>query len=387
MLKPLTTIGYFLIAFLAIGIANANDLSDKQEKLDKLRSKITAVQQKINRQQSKKGGVESQIKALDKQVASLSKKIKTLNSESAKYDQQLLQLKHQLEAAKSNIGTHQENLMKQLRAAYVMGKQPKLKVLLNQEDPSAISRMQIYFRYVNLAQNEVISKAQVFADQLLSVQREILRATKGLFSTRARLLSEHKKLDQARIKRKQTIAALTKSIKKERSSLTHMKADRQALEALIKQLDNILADIPDSLGEKQPFKKLKGKLIQPVSGKNIIKFGTRKAYNNLRWNGILIDAKEGTQVHAVSHGQVIFASWMRGFGYLVILDHGGGYLSLYGYNQLISKDVGDWVVPGDVIALVGGSGGQNKSGLYFEIRYRGKPVNPARWITKYRGSR
>lgn len=387
MLKPLTAIGYFLITFLAMGIANANDLSDKQEKLGQLRSKITAIQQKINQQQSKKGGVESEIKTLDSQIANLSKKIKMFNAESAKYDRQLLQLKHQLDAAKSNIGAHRENLMNQLRATYVMGKQPKLKVLLNQEDPSAIGRMQVYFRYVNLAQNEVLSKAQVFADQLLSVQREILRATKGLFSARARLLSEQKKLDQTRIKRKQIIAALTKSINKGRSSLTRMQADRQALEELIKQLGNVLADIPDSLGEKKPFKNLKGKLIQPVIGKKIIKFGARKPLSNLRWNGILIDAKEGAQVHAISHGQVIFASWMRGFGYLVILDHGGGYLSLYGYNQLISKDVGDWVVPGDVIALVGGSGGQNKSGLYFGIRYKGKPVNPARWITKYRGSR
>jgi len=158
-----------------------------------------------------------------------------------------------------------------------------------------------------------------------------------------------------------------------------MLSDRQQLEDLLSSVEEAIADL-DLPEATTPIKQLKGKLPWPTQGEIVRNFGSRDTSSGSRWKGVLIRAKEGNEVHAIHYGHVVFADWLRGFGLLLIIDHGNGYMSLYGHNQSIYKQTGDWVASNEVVSSVGNSGGRDNTGLYFEIRRNGKPQNPKSWI-------
>ena len=147
-------------------------------------------------------------------------------------------------------------------------------------------------------------------------------------------------------------------------------------------LGELLADIPLGPSDSRPFKQQKGKLPWPASGAFLASYGEPRKQGGLKWNGVLISSKHGTPVRAISHGRIAFADWLQGFGFITIIDHGEGYMSLYGHNETLVKQAGDWVNAGEVIATSGDSGGQPMPGVYFEIRSRGKPVNPGNWCSR-----
>ena len=161
-----------------------------------------------------------------------------------------------------------------------------------------------------------------------------------------------------------------------------MQSNRSRVEDLLMSLGELLADIPAEAENQKPFGKLRGKLPWPVKGKFRANFGTSRKQGDLKWNGVIINADYDTRVRAVTHGRVAFADWLQGYGFITIIDHNDGYMSLYGYTQELYKQVGDWVEASEVIATVGDSGGQLESGLYFEIRKQGKPVNPEKWCSR-----
>lgn len=172
-----------------------------------------------------------------------------------------------------------------------------------------------------------------------------------------------------------------------KKQLRRWETDEKALVKLLIQLQQTLENMPMGEGTRKNFAQQKGKLPWPTKGKLVIRYGSSRQVGNLKWQGIMIRASQGQNIKAVSHGRVAFADWLRGFGLLIILDHGDGFMSLYGHNQSLLKETGDWVDPGEPISTAGDSGGQSKTGLYFEIRKNGKPVNPMRWCRKQRGTR
>ncbi len=172
---------------------------------------------------------------------------------------------------------------------------------------------------------------------------------------------------------------LSNKIKNQENTLSSLENSRGRIENLLKSLGELLADIPSNPSVKQPFVAQKGKLPWPATGSFLSKFGQSKNQGDLKWNGVLIKADFGAPIKVVSHGRVAFSDWLQGFGFITIIDHGDGYMSLYGNSESLLKQTGDWVSAGDVIATAGDSGGQPQSGVYFEIRSRGKPVNPAKW--------
>ena len=207
--------------------------------------------------------------------------------------------------------------------------------------------------------------------QALVKQNELLKSQK----------EKTRKRQKQRQQRKKLLAELSDKIKNQENTLSSLENSRSRIENLLKSLGELLADIPTSPSEKEPFVSRKGKLPWPVKGPFIGKFGQPKNYGDLKWNGVLIKAELGTPVRVVSHGRVAFSDWLQGFGFITIIDHGDGYMSLYGHNESLFKQTGDWVKAGEVIATAGDSGGQPRSGVYFEIRSRGKPVNPSRWCS------
>ena len=375
----------FAMVWFAVA-AGADERADAERQLEQLRAKALKIQKQISAQQTEKNEVERALKKLDEQVAGLGRKMAALNQDIKQYNTELGRLGGEKKRVMAQLEGSQEVLYEQIRTAYRMGQQPQLKMLLNQESPTLVSRMAVYFRYVSQAQSQVITQAQSLVDQLGSVEHELSTAAEGLKVAKVQLLAEQSELGQLRQQREQVIETLVQSIQQDQSALSRAQQDQRVLEKLLSELSSVLEDVPELSQESRPFKTLKGKLIRPVKGRVSVAFGSSKNRSGLRWNGILIDAPAGTEVQAISHGQVVFAEWLRGYGYLIILDHGQEYLSLYGYNQSLEREVGDWVLPGETIALTGSSGGQKKTGLYFELRHKGKPMSPLAWITKNKGS-
>ena len=186
--------------------------------------------------------------------------------------------------------------------------------------------------------------------------------------------------------RRELVAKLTAELQDQGRQLARLQSDERELNALIKGLEQALADIPVEHPQQMQFAALRGRLPWPASGRIVSRFGTPRL-GGLFWDGVMISAPEGREVRAVHHGRVAFADWLRGLGLLMIVDHGDGYMTLYGHNQSLFKEVGDWVEADEAIALVGSSGGRERAGVYFGVRFKGRPVDPAKWCRRMAGSK
>jgi septal ring factor EnvC (AmiA/AmiB activator) len=239
--------------------------------------------------------------------------------------------------------------------------------------------MLVYFSYFSRARQAKIESMRDTLLQLETLQAEIQEKTRSLTA----LLEEQRQQDELfkaqKQRREQVLARLDKQLNSQGGELKRLQSDEKQLQSLVYSLQELLSDIPADASQQKPFKALKGQLHWPARGHLARRFGSRRGDSGLKWQGVLIEAPEGGGVRAVSQGRVAFADWMRGFGLLLIIDHGDGYMSLYGQNQALYKEVGEWVASGEVVATLGASGGQTEAGLYFEIRHNGQPVNPLRW--------
>lgn len=305
---------------------------------------------------------------------SLEKEVQTIQQQETKLKRDLKQLNKQL-------NRQQTALSEQMRSAYSMGHQQRLKMLLNQQSPEQAGRMQEYFNYFNRARTQQI---EAFA-KTIKREKQTEAALQQTLITQNSLLQTQKvkkrKRQKQRSQRKNLLTELSDKIKNQENTLSSLEDSRGRIENLLKSLGELLADIPTSPSENRPFPAQKGKLPWPTKGIFLNKFGHSKARGDLKWNGVLIKADFGTPVHVISHGRVAFSDWLQGFGFITVIDHGDGYMSLYGNSESLFKQTGDWVAAGDIIATAGDSGGQPQSGVYFEIRSRGRPVNPAKWCS------
>ena len=275
-------------------------------------------------------------------------------------------------------GEQQYYIEQQIRAAFEIGNQEYLKVLLNQEDPNEIARMLTYYDYFNQARSRQIESYNLTLLDLDLVKQELAEETIVLESQRRALGTQQLSLANIQKEKRKTLKALINQISTAGSELTSLEQDRGRLEELLGKLQESLANLK-APGSSQPFAGMRGKLLLPVEGRISHRFGNQRNQGKLKWHGIFIDAAEGESVYAVHYGRVVFSDWLRGFGLLMIISHGEGYMSLYGHNQALFRETGDWVSAGEKIAAVGDSGGQDKTGLYFEIRIDGKPNNPQNW--------
>ena len=263
----------------------------------------------------------------------------------------------------------------------MMGQQPHLKMLLNQQDPSEMGRAMVYYTYLNRARGKEIENFLVSIEKEKALEAEIVEVTHELKILVGQKLRTKKQLGTHRSSRKRLLAKLEKDIGSQELTLKDLESSRGRIENLLKSLGELLADIPAEPLNQKPFGDLRGKLPWPVKGSIRANFGGVRSQGDLKWNGVVINADYDTPVRAVSNGRVAFADWLQGYGFITIIDHNDGYMSLYGYSQELYKQVGDWVETSEVIASVGDSGGQIRSGLYFEIRKLGKPVNPKKWCS------
>lgn len=355
------------------------ETSDKEKALSRVRSRIEALRKDIEKTQTLHDSVRSELRDIERQISKLLGVLKRLNQKLGKQQRKLAALHQQRKHLRTDLATQHHLLARQIEAAYMIGRQESVKLILNQEDPALVGRTMTYYDYFNRARAKRIAATKATLKKLQGVEQEITTQTRALDETRKQQLDKKAALQKSSQERAVVVASLHKQLVSKEQQLKRLVEDERRLQDLVSRLDQAMPDILTAPGSHKPFSQLRGKLIWPTRGKLLVSFGTRRAGSRLKWNGVLIRAKEGHEVHAVSHGRVAYADWLRGYGLLMIIDHGNGYMSLYGHNQALYKETGEWVEAGEVIASVGKSGGQSRAGLYFEIRHNGKPRDPARW--------
>lgn len=383
----------FLLIFCGWPLSAFSDTTGTDDdatssKLEQLREQIQSLRHELDSDQQRKQGLQIRLRNTERHIGKVVALLKRLKRQLRKQQRELKKLHKRRAGLQSDLQTQRVSLARQIRAAYSIGQQEYVKILLNQQDPAAVTRTLTYYDYFNQARLTRIRSIDTSLAKLQQLEEKIQNKTAKLKQNQQEQSSEKAQLENTRGQRAKVLAKLQQQISAKGERLSLMQEDKRRLQRLLDSLataprDN--AQTPadgaiDSEGtEHTPFRTLRGRLKWPSRGKLITRYGSARKVGKLKWQGVNIKAPEGTEVRAISHGRVAFSDWLRGFGLLIIIDHGDGYMSLYGGNQSLFKEVGDWVEAGEVIAGVGNSGGRKNSALYFEIRHNGKPANPLKW--------
>ncbi|MFJ4065474.1 murein hydrolase activator EnvC family protein [Pseudomonas sp. NPDC089996] len=412
--------------------AFADERAQTQQQLDATRQDIAELKKTLGKLQEEKAGVQKDLKATETDIGNLEKQVEALQQELKKTEGELERLDTEKKKLQSARVEQQRLIAIQARSAYQNnGREEYLKLLLNQQNPEKFARTLSYYDYLSKARLEQLKAFNETLRQLTSVEQDISRQQEQLLAQRADLDTRRQALDAERSKRQQVLAKLNSDVKDGDQKLQARQQDQADLAKVLKTIEETLArqareaeearkkallaqqeaekrrqqealaaraDKEDAEPPKKArttlgplvssdgasyggaFSAARGKLPWPVNGRLLARFGEARGNDaRAKWDGVMISASPGTQVHAVHGGRVVFADWLRGAGLLVILDHGNGYLSLYGHNQSLLKSAGDIVKAGDAISTVGDSGGQDSAGLYFAIRQQGRPTDPSQW--------
>lgn len=368
---------------VAIDLQAASSQQEAEKKLTRVQAQIQKSQRKLEKNRGEIGQLEKELRESEQLIGQLNQQLKETESTLENSQQRIQSLDTQKQELLGQLSKHRSILYAQIRSEYLYGGQEKLKLLLNQQEPTKLARTLVYYDYLHRARLHEIEQATQILQSVNEVQNKIVEQQNLASHYQNDLLNEKQLLEQQQHKRKSVLANLSTSVSTEQAKLSDLERDENQLKELIKSIRKALANIP-VIGQGQEFEALKGNLFWPVVGKPNNQFGQKRnaARSKISWQGVFIPSNEGNNVRSIFHGRVAFAEWMRGLGLLIIIDHGDGYMSLYGHNQSLYKQPGEWVNAGELIATVGNSGGYTRPGLYFEIRKQGKPINPAKWCTK-----
>jgi len=352
---------------------------EARQKLDAVRAEIKALTEQQREIEGERGEAAKALRTKETALAEVAKDVRALDDKLAAQQADLDKLDAERTKLETALKSQRDALAALLRSAYALGRNEELKLLLQQNDVAAIARVLAYNRYFQRARVGRIDQLSADLEDLAKVQESIRTKTAELGATRNARAAEGDKLETERSEREKLVEELDSKLKEQGARVAALGKDEKALTSLIEKLRDVFADIPKQLSGAEPFASQRGRLAPPVAGKVVRGFGAVDE-SGRKSSGLLLAAKSGTAVHAVSHGRIVFADWLRGYGLMIIVDHGDGYLSLYGCNETLLKDVGDWVNAGETIATSGASGGQKTPGLYFEVRAKGQPVDPKAWL-------
>ncbi|MCP5141083.1 MAG: peptidoglycan DD-metalloendopeptidase family protein [Gammaproteobacteria bacterium] len=376
------TIVVILICLLS-PLAHAQSKQQQTERqLEVVKQRIQALNQQLSGARDEADAAQRQLRASERAIGQVASKLHELQAQRHDQEQRLAGLDDERATLRSDIEQNQDALVAQVQAAYAMGQQPKLKLLLSQRDPATISRTIVYYDYINRARARHLNAIRADLDELGKVEARIRWETERLTGLEREARERERELDKERHQRRILVARLRKQLEEQGGQLAGLEKDQERLQEVLKALDRVLADIPDNAGTPQSLARMQGRLGWPVAGSRRVAFGTPRPNGGPTWKGVIIDARQGTDVRAIHAGRVAFADWLRGMGLLIIIDHGDGDLSLYGHNESLYREAGEWVEAGDLVARVGDSGGQERAGLYFELRRNGQPVDPVSWCRK-----
>ncbi|WP_394204155.1 murein hydrolase activator EnvC family protein [Shewanella waksmanii] len=356
--------------------AQASDLKQRQSELD-------ALQQQISKQQSALADTNAQrekliqlLKKDEQAIASAARKVNQTQTQLVETDKELTKLNQQQAELDILKKSQQKTLANQLASAYLAGNHDYSKMLLNQQNPATIERLLAYYQYLNNARMASINELQKTLSELEAIHQAQTDKSAQLNKLILEQRQQAKALSNEQAQRQQTLAQLQRTLNTRGEKLEQLQIEEASLKRVVEQALKAMQNSPAMDGLSKG-----NKLDWPTKGRIRSGFGSRRS-GQVKWKGVIMAAPEGQQVNAIAAGKVIYADWLRGFGMVLVVDHGKGYMSLYGHAQALLKNAGDTVSQGESIALVGRSGGQTEPGLYFEVRHKGQAIDPARYCKR-----
>lgn len=373
-------------------IAGGNAHASQQEELENLRKRISALQQDFEKTNESKSEAADALRASERIISDSNRRLRELSQQQKSANRDLEQLQRQSSQLEKDMRNEQALLSKLLYQQYLGGKQEYLKLLLNNHDPNQVVRELQYYDYIARSRAAWLKTLRGNLLKLQSVTTEARQKTLEIASLQKEEQAQRQHLESEKSARQKTLDKIAKQLKQQRKEMGRLQRDENRLSQLVEKLSRMLSQtrkkgplnekLPDSTFDGKPFATLKGKLALPVKGEIANRFASARPDSTVSWKGLFLRASASQSVKAIAAGRVVFADWLRGFGNLLIIDHGNGYMSLYGNNESLFKQVGDTLRGGDSIASVGNSGGNEESGLYFELRHEGKPLDPMKWVSR-----
>jgi septal ring factor EnvC (AmiA/AmiB activator) len=375
------------------------ELLEKNSEIEIAQVKVDDAKQAMQRIELKKTDLQNRLAEVEKHYGETAAALKTLQLQIEQVRQNLGKNEQDRLAYQKEMDKHSKELATQIKTAYVMGRREKLRIILNQQDPVLSSRMMLYYNYINDARLKKLNEISAAVKYQGQLDQQKVTDTKLLEKSLEQKQTNQVVLDEVKRQRRVLLKQLMRDFSSRQQQLNDLKESENKLKGLITSLqdekntlrnnsvlltDEVSKSAPDVTQADSGFSLLQGQLPWPVNG-TVHKFGSARAKGI--WDGVLINANEGSEVRAVAKGKVAYADPLQGYGSLVIIDHGQGYMTVHGFNQSLYKRVGDLVEAGDVIASVGKSGGRKQSGLYFAIRKQGMPIDPLSWCLKQSSSK
>lgn len=382
-------ISLLLLSILLTGTACAS----QQEELENLRQRISQMQSEIAKTSESKTEAADALRESERAISDSNRRIAQLAEQQRDADFKLNELQIHQQQLRQHLSWQQTLLSKLLYQQYLGGKHEYLKLLLDNQDPNKAARDLQYFRYIARSRAARLESIRNDISSLNSVSEKAREQSEQLSKLRSEQDAQKEKLKQDQYQRQQVLGRVSKQLNEQRHEISRLQHDENRLSKLVTRIAQMLAkpkskslfrndNLPDNRFDGKPFEQLQGKLTLPVRGDIANKFGTTRPDSTVLWKGIFIRTASGQPVKAIAAGRVVFADWLRGFGNLLIVDHGNAYMSLYGNNETLYKQVGDELRGGDTIATVGNSGGNRDSGLYFELRHESMPLDPMKWLAR-----
>ncbi len=383
----------YALLCLCLQASISSAATSRQDQLEQLRKRISSLQQELEKTNESKSEVVDSLRDSERAISNSKRKLVELAQQQRGAQRTLGQLRLQARQLEAAIQGQQARLGKLLYQQYTGGSQEYLKVILDGRDPNQTARDIQYYEYIARSRAAWLKSLRTDLTQLKEVTTQTRQKSVEIGDLQTEQAAQRRGLEQDKQAHQQVLHKISMQLKQQRREINRLQRDENRLAQLVEKLSRMLAqpksknqfrndNLPDASFNGSPFSALKGKLRLPVKGVVSNRFGSRRPDSTVLWKGLFMRASADQPVKSVAAGRVVFADWLRGFGNLLIIDHGKGYMSLYGNNETLYKQVGDEVQGGDTIAAVGNSGGNEDSGLYFELRHEGKPLDPMQWVTR-----
>lgn len=379
--------------------AESKTVEESQKQLNNVQTRIKSLQKELTEKEATKSKTADNLRDIEHLIGNIQHKILQLKKQQTEISDESARLKRASEQLRSEMLDKQAQLGKLLYLRNLVDKSDYLSLLLKQKNPDEITRKLYYYRYLAQSRSAHIDELHNLHGQLTNLIQNQIDQHRKFEQSQQEYLRQMQLLTVEKAKHADLLVALSRETSQTHETLSRLKQDEQYLTDLVERLNRQLAQkklvtpgkfsgtailrndqLPSIDVRNGSFASLKGKLRLPVRGELVNRFGSPRERGGVKWNGLFIRAADGDEVKAIAGGRVVFAEWIRGFGNFIILDHGDNYMSLYGHNDALVKRVGENVKSGDTIAVVGNSGGNSQSGLYFELRHKGKPFDPLTWI-------
>lgn len=365
--------------------------SDNQENLKALRERIQSLQKELASKETLKQNTSDAVQETERAINTINHRLTKLIEHDRQANEDFKQLQTQYQQTDNEIQIERNQLEQLLYRQYLGGRQDYLQLMLKQQDPNQIARDVHYYKQLSLAYSGSIKNLQDNQYKIATLTQASRQKKEEITTIQTEYFAQRKKLEQEKSKHQTMLSQISGQITQQQQEINKLENDEKRITNLVNEINKLLVQekprnapvnnkLPDAATAGAPFSSLKGKLNLPVRGKLMNSFGGQRSGKHVTWKGLFIQSPIGNDVKAISEGRVVFADWLRGFGNLIIIDHGSGYMSLYGNNATLHKQVGNSIRGGDTIAVVGNSGGNADSGLYFELRHKGKPFDPLTWI-------